>query len=244
MSIFDYILLFGSVLLGGAAVFLFEWRGGRSLKLVLSFSGAYILGITVLHLMPGVFSSEFQNLEYFVLLGFVIQLMVDQLSQGVEHGHIHVHESSKWALAVQVMLGLCIHAYLEGLPLSEYEFFHAHHHADEHNHNHLLWGVIIHKLPAAFALGLLLREAGFKQSRIALFLVIFASMSPLGAYTTTLLGNNLKLLSQMVAIVVGSFLHIATTIIFEADENKQHRISWPKIMAIAVGLGISMLTTH
>jgi zinc transporter ZupT len=244
MSIWEYILLFSSVLIGGAAIYVFQMRSGKQLKLVLSFSGAYILGITVLHLMPGVFSSDFHHLEYFVLLGFVIQLMVDQLSQGVEHGHIHAHQGSKWALGIQVMLGLCLHAFLEGLPLAEYESFHASHHADEHNHNHLFWGIIIHKVPAAFALGLLLREAGFEMKKVFGFLIIFAAMSPLGAFTTTLLGQNLELLSQMVAIVVGSFLHIATTIIFEADENKQHRISWPKIGAIAIGLGISMLTTH
>ena len=244
MSIWDYFLLFSSVLLGGSSIYFFEMKDGKYLKLLLSFSGAYILGITVLHLMPGVFSSELKYLEYFVLLGFMIQLMVGQLSQGVEHGHVHVHESSAWQLAFQVMIGLSLHAFMEGLPLSDYAHFHAHHHADEHNHNHLFWGIIIHKLPAAFALGLLLKEAGFSNRIILLLLTVFASMSPLGALTASFIGDNLTLLSQMVALVVGSFLHISTTIIFEADDTKKHQISWPKVLAIVAGLGISMLTTH
>ena len=44
-----------SVLGGGGVAFYFQKNNKRVLQTVLSFSGAYILGISVLHLMPHVF---------------------------------------------------------------------------------------------------------------------------------------------------------------------------------------------
>ena len=56
MESWQLILLFGSSLLGGLGIFLFKKDNSNRLKLVLSFSGAYLFAITVLHLMPDVYS--------------------------------------------------------------------------------------------------------------------------------------------------------------------------------------------
>lgn len=240
MHFFEYLILFVSVLLGGGLAFYFQKNNKGLLQLVLSFSGAFILGISVLHLMPVAFSNSGNIVGLLILLGFFVQLLLEQLSRGVEHGHIHAPHHQKNSFAIQVLLGLCIHAFFEGIPLSNDEI-HAHHH-----HDHLLLGIILHKAPAAFALVLLLLISGFKKPIIWTSLFLFAAMSPLGAGVGEYLKGSgvlsLERQNYVVAFVVGSFLHIATTILFETDSNAHHHIPLRKFIAISVGIGMAILT--
>ncbi len=245
--------MFSSVLLGGGLAFYFQKNNKKLLQLVLSFSGAFILGISVLHLMPVAFSyptnassevisSHGNTVGLLILLGFFIQIFLEQLSKGVEHGHIHAPHHGKTGFAIQILLGLSIHAFFEGVPL-ENESIHAHNH-----HGHLLWGIVLHKAPAAFALVLLFLISDFKKSWIIFALIVFASMSPLGAYVGKILTENGVLTMErqnlVVAFVIGSFLHIATTILFEVESAEHHSISIRKLIAILIGIGMAILTIH
>ncbi|MFK7932941.1 MAG: ZIP family metal transporter [Saprospiraceae bacterium] len=246
MTLWQYLILFLSVLAGGLIALQIQKNKKSILKIVLSFSGAYLLGITVLHLLPSVFFQPESNIGVWILGGFFIQLLLERLSQGVEHGHIHAHKSAKPSFAIQIMLGLCLHAFMEGLPLSNYHDMHHHSHGvhESGDHLHLFYGIILHKIPAAFALGLLLLRSDFSRKFILGCLVIFALMSPLGAFTSALIAPEGAVLNRIMAIVVGSFLHIATTILFETDDTHHHRISWQKLCAILVGIGLALLTMH
>lgn len=243
MSLGAYFILFISVILAGSLGLLIHNKVKVPLQLVLSFSGAYILGITVLHLMPTIFQDHHTTIGLWVLVGFFIQLFLEQLSSGVEHGHIHPHRSGGWNFAIQVMIGLCLHAFLEGLPLSGYAHFHdAHHGSNVHNHDHLLIGIILHKVPAAFALMNLLLLSKFSPAISFFGLTIFALMSPLGALVGTSIAPSSEWLLNILAMVTGSFLHIATTILFEADDTHNHRISASKILVILTGVGLSLFS--
>ena len=243
MTLIQYLILFVAVLLGGALAFRFKSQNRRFLQLILSFVGAYILGIIVLHLIPDVYSEGNQKIGLWVLGGFFIQLCLEQLSMGVEHGHIHDHHhTSKPMFALQVMLGLSIHAFIEGLPLSIYADTHALHHGHEHNHSNLYYGVIMHKAPEAFALALLLLMSHFDKKVVWMCIVLFSLMSPLGAFVTQYADFQENTLRNIIAIVIGSLLHISTTILFEIDNTDEHRISWQKITAIAAGVGLSLMT--
>ncbi|MFK7773180.1 MAG: ZIP family metal transporter [Saprospiraceae bacterium] len=243
----DYLILFSSVLLGGGLAFYFQKNNKTILQLVLSFSGAFILGISVLHLMPVAFSNPISATEdaisshgntvgLLILLGFFVQIFLEQLSKGVEHGHIHAPHHGKTGFAIQILLGLSIHAFFEGIPL-ENDSIHAHHH-----HDHLLWGIVLHKAPAAFALVLLFLISGFKKPLIVFALLVFASMSPLGAFVGKKLMLTVVQQNYVVAFVIGSFLHIATTILFEVESAEHHSISMRKLIAILVGIGMAILT--
>ncbi len=240
MSIWEYLLLFLSVIAGGWLSFRFNQVGDRWLKLMLSFSGAYILGITVLHLMPGVFESGGHGAGFWVLGGFFIQLVLEQFSRGIEHGHVHAHHSEPLSFAIQVMIGLSLHAFLEGMPLGYFEDFHAHHHQHEEGGLQLLFGIVLHKLPAAFALVALLIRSGFSTKMTAACLVIFAAMSPLGALSASVLSLSGTQVANLLAFVIGSFLHISTTILFEADDTHQHRVSWRKMGVIILGVALAL----
>ena len=246
MSTLEYILLFASAIVGALASSLVLKRQQNVLQFLLSFSGSYLLGITVLHLIPGIYASPVKGAGFFMLAGFLIQLFLEQLSRGVEHGHMHYHQGEgKIAMVLSVLAGLGLHAFIEGLPLDYYEEFHNHYHNhdhDHHGHNHFLWAIILHKIPAAFALMSLLKMGGFKNRLIWTAIVVFALMSPIGA----LLGGSLNLndasRTQIMALISGSLLHISTTILFEADKSKEHRISLKKFITIIIGMSMAVLS--
>lgn len=236
MSPIHYTILFSSIFLGGAAAFRYRERLQSYLPLMLSFSGAYIVGITALHLIPETFHLGEHHLGFFLLAGFLGQLLLDQLTTGVEHGHIHAAHRPNIGFVLKIMLGLCIHSFLEGMPLNQTG-------EDGFNHHHhLLWGIILHEIPASFTLTSLLLISSFKKKTALLCLFIYASMSSMGALTTAYFSfseNNLKML---MAFVIGTFLHISTTILFEADSS--HRIARKKLIAILLGAGIAIMTMH
>jgi len=246
MGIWGILLLIATVMIGGSAAFFIKNPDPNRLKLILSFGGAYIFGISVLHLMPEVFSTGEHSIGLWVIGGFFLQLLLEQLSQGVEHAHIHAHKNAKNSFAWQIMIGLCVHAFLEGMPLGGDEAFHAgHNHApmNQEFSASLLWGIIFHKIPAAFALVLVLLGSGFKRSTAWICLIAFAMMSPLGALVgaiTDLVSGKSAVI--LLAIVLGSFIHIATTILFEVENTGQHSVSLQKMGAIIVGMALAILT--
>jgi zinc transporter ZupT len=242
MEIWEYILLFLSVIVGGGIGLLFKNDKKNRLQLLLSFSGAYILGITVLHILPGVYNVMNSTTTMWILGGFFIQLVLEQLSQGVEHGHIHAHKNADRVFAFQILLGLCLHAFLEGVPLSNYDVLEHNHGSHESEFNHLLFGIVLHKAPAAFALSVLLLKSGMKTAFTIFCILIFSSMSPLGALLSAQLAPGTLLLQNALALVAGSFLHISTTILFETDSSHHHHISWIKMGVIVLGLGAALLT--
>ena len=239
MNIFQYTILVGALLSGGTLAFFLRKNTQQYLQLILSFSGAYIIGITALHLIPETFHDASASLGAWLLVGFFGQLVLEQLSKGIEHGHIHVPHQPNIGFVVQVMLGLSIHSFVEGMPLNVPINSDLHH----HDHSHLLWGIILHEMPASFALISLLLSSGFHKSLVVVCLVLYASMSSLGALTARWLAPSPEVSQIMMALVIGTFLHIATTILFEADSSQHHhKIPYKKLLVIALGIGIAFLT--
>lgn len=235
------VLLVASVLLGGGLSLLGKGEQLRKyLPLLLSFSGAFLLGIVALELIPEYFSEKTGQPGLFLLLGFFVQLLLENLSQGVEHGHIHAQKKASFGFGLQVMIGLSVHAFLEGIPLGSGGEGHGHVHAAGEQ---LIWAIVLHKLPAAFALGLLLRASDYSLRFRLACLFIFAAMSPLGAWLGHVLLLSATWHHNIMALVIGSFLHISTTILFEADSRRHHQISWEKLLVVIAGMLLSYLST-
>ena len=209
----------------------------NKLKLLIAFSGAYLLSITALHLLPEVFTGDDRGAYFgaFVLVGFFMQVMLEYLSGGIEHGHAHTHRSA--GLPVGLMIGLCLHAFLEGMPLGGGDAGHSHHgHSHSHGLEPLLLGIVLHKYPVAMVFLAMLLNSGMAKAKAFGLLAVFAAMAPLG----TLL-SGVEMVGQYnresLAIVIGIFLHVSTTILFESSEG--HRFNAYKMMAIAAGLALS-----
>ncbi|HYV92338.1 MAG TPA: ZIP family metal transporter [Chitinophagales bacterium] len=232
MNSWSLILLFAAPLLGGLAALLFRKQAEANYKLVLSFSGAFLFTIILIHLFPTVFKNT-PNAGLFVLIGFFIQILLEQLTHGIEHGHFHAHEHSG-AYITPLIVGLSLHSFLDGIPLSSNQLMEETHHA-------LLYGISIHKIPEGFALASILIISNYKSASIGIYLVLFSLVAP----AAVLLGNYFQeyqttLLNSLIAVALGSFLHVSTTILFES-ENKAHRFGWQRIGAIVLGGGLAFL---
>ena len=252
MALWQYLFLFSSVLVGGGIAQALrgktdEERWRSFLPLLLSFSGAYLLGIAAMELMPTVFGDPKLHSGVWLLGGFFVQLLLEGLSQGVEHGHVHAHKRESYRYALTVMVGLGIHAFLEGLPLGTAGAHAAESAGHIHSHfdgDHLLVGIVLHKLPAAFALGLLLRYSGYSRTFTWGCLLVFAALSPLGALLGEVVSIDPVWRNRVMALVVGSFLHISTTILFEADGGRAHGISPRKLAVVVLGMLVAYFTAH
>lgn len=237
-----YISLFLSVILSGLSVLAFRINN-RNLKLVLAFSGAYLFALSVLHLIPEIYSSGTKNIGLFILIGFFLQILLEFFSEGIEHGHVHIHKHGEHAFPFAMMIGLSIHSFLEGMPLAE-SFTRTHMHDGSHHDsgNSLLVGIILHNIPIAIALMTMLLDSHIKRSTAIVLLVIFALTAPAGALTSNIIGGSTDFVTvyfdRIMAVVVGIFLHISTTILFESNEN--HRFNLLKFITILIGAGVAI----
>jgi zinc and cadmium transporter len=237
MTLIEGLLMFIAVFAAGMLFFVFRQANPMYLKLSLAFTGAYLFAISMVHLIPGVYDSGVSNIGYFILAGFFIQLILEYISEGIEHGHIHVHQHHHQTFPLAMMFGLCVHSFLEGMPLSG--------HFDDHHNNHsLLAGILLHHLPVAFALVSMLTQSGIGKKYAITNLMIFALMAPAGAAFSSMLGetellNISSYFNQIMAVVIGIFLHISTTILFESGSD--HRFNLYKLAVIVCGAALAIL---
>lgn len=240
-----YILLVLSVVAGAILAQTLRRFTSANLNFGLAFGGAYLLGISVLHLLPEIYSIGNDGIGIWILVGFLLQLFLEFLSGGLEHGHVHDHAHNERNYLLQILLGLCIHSFIEGLPLERYESFHQHAHGgDEHQAMHLVYAIMLHKIPAAFALTIFILKSSYSRGKAILVLSIFALASPIGAFVGSMMEISSTNMSILLAIVVGSFLHIATVILFENEDQHHHKFSWGKLIFILLGLGLALLSLH
>jgi zinc transporter ZupT len=218
----NYLLPLFSVIIGyGIALFL-KPQNKTNLKLLLAFSGSFLLSLTVIHLLPEIYESKNKSIGIFIMIGILFQIALEFFSKGAEHGHVHGHEKMNqipWLL----FISLCIHALLEGFPVNR--------------HAELATGIAIHHLPIAIILTMFFKNAKLNKVAIFIFMITFAIMTPLG----TILADYLSFLGQfyneITAIVIGILFHISSTIIFESSEG--HKFNVAKISMIVLGIGLA-----
>ncbi len=232
MESWKLILLFLSCFLGGMAIFLFKKDNTQRLKLILSFSGAYLFAITILHLIPEVYHQGDHRIGLYVLGGFLFQILLEQFSEGIEHGHIHKHHHDHYVFPFGIMFSLCLHAFLEGMPLAQ------------GHQNELFFGIGLHHIPASFALASVLMQNKISKNSIIVLLILFSTMSPLGyllseALSQGSIGNLDDYFDKIMGVVIGIFLHISTTILFESSVD--HHFNLRKLAAVLAGIGIALL---
>jgi len=245
------VILFLAPILSGSLVFLLKSSTENSIKLLLAFSGSYLFSISVLHLIPEIYSSSTgMTIGVYVLVGFFIQILLEFFSGGIEHGHIHTHGTHNDSdhnhgvtdthvsnvgqinLALPILISLCIHAFVEGMPLANQAL-------ESGNTKTLLLGIVLHKMPIAFVLMSLLLYRGIKTPSAIAVLIFFALAAPMGyavSMETTVIHSHPH---EVMAVVVGIMLHVSTTILFESSAN--HRFNFYKIIIIIFGAAMAFL---
>lgn len=248
------LLLFLITFIGGSMPLWLKDLNERRTNYLLAFSGSFLLSITLLHLLPETFEEMGHKAGLFLLAGFFIQLLIQRFTHGVEHGHTHVHvehhhhEGHAHAHEhhaphvhhiplYSIVLGLSLHAFMEGIPL-------GFHYRLEGTQTSLYFAVGAHKLPEAMLLTSLM--VNFKGRKHALALLVFFSLiTPLASLLADVLGKKYFVMSQIVMwvvpVVAGAFIHIATTIFFESG-TRQHMLTWRKTLAILLGVGVGLTT--
>jgi zinc transporter ZupT len=238
----DYLLLLSTIVLGALSVFLFKLYEPRHVKLLNAFTGAYLLCLTMLHLLPelyhahpGTGAHDDLRIGALILAGFFTQIALDFVSVGIEHGHAH-HLHGR--LPIGILAGLCIHALVEAMALGN-----AQTHYDPSSRQLLLWSIVLHNFPVSIALLGMLLQSGMKRGTALSLLALFAAMAPVGMTISahTVLAHYSR---ELMAIVIGIFMHISTTILFESSDI--HRFNLAKLLAIAVGtaLGVASVMLH
>lgn len=233
--------LFIPVIFSGASIFLLKLQNKNSIKLLLSFSGSFLFAICVLHLIPEIYTSSNKGIGIYILIGFFFQILLEFFSEGIEHGHVHVHKDHSHAFPITIMISLCVHSFLEGMPLVNLETPHS---QQGYYSNQLLAGIVLHNIPISIALMSMLLQSGVKKTTAMLYLVLFALMAPLGSTLSYYIGEQMTgnisgYFDNIMAVVVGIFLHISTTILFESSEN--HRFNLYKMLTIIAGAAVALI---
>jgi zinc and cadmium transporter len=239
MSWWFYILLIAFPLTGGIIGYYANLSKKLNIKVLLAFAGAYLLSVVLFHLIPHIYVEANVLSGVLLLAGFFFQVFLEKFSRGVEHGHLHLHQHGKpnKLIPYEILISLSLHSFMEGMPLGSGLL--------ENSKSELsfLFGIVSHEMPAAFAMVSILKASHVKPKLLQWFIVIYASMSATGAGISALLKNSVDphLFEYLMAFVVGTFLHIATTILFENSE--EHRFSRNKVLAIIGGVCLAALVS-
>ncbi len=218
-----YLFLILTVLFCFGFVAIAEPRKSSGLQHLLSFSGAFLLALTIFDLFPEVYSStDPKSIGIFIVLGILLQIVLELFSKGAEHGHIHWQDENT-AFPWMLFVSLSIHSFMEGLPLID--------------SSPILFGILIHKIPIAIILSMFLLNSQLKTSYAIGFILVFSLMTPLGS----LLSSQLEIINQfrpqITAVVIGILLHISTVILFES--SKEHVFNIRKLGVICLGFLIA-----
>lgn len=238
-----YLILLLITFVGGAVPLVKKHWHGRYISLLLTFSAAFLLGITLLHLMPDGVARLGHYAGMLMLAGFFAQQIIQKYTHGLEHGHHHAavekgsghsHHGMVWP----VFIGLVIHAFSEGLPLGVS-------YADATTLPALVLAIGLHKVPEVILVVTLFLTDGKSKLECFLWLILFSLLTPLSALLAHVLGSNFAgaqiFLYWCIPFVAGVFIQISTTIFYE-NASKEHQFKGLKWLMIALGIGVSLLS--
>ncbi|NKI33541.1 ZIP family metal transporter [Croceivirga thetidis] len=219
-----YLLPFLAVLLSFSIVWFSKPKQNNHIKLLLAFSGAFLLSLTFFDFLPEIYEqNNSKTTAVCILVGILLQIFLEFFSKGAEHGHMHLNLIPE-KFPIALFLSLSLHALIEGIPLQKGD---------------MLWAILVHKIPVAMLLSIFLLNSKLRLSTSLVFMVLFALMTPLGSFlaSETNFISNFGL--QLNAIAIGIFFHVSTVILFES--GKDHNFNLSKVAVIILGVGAAYL---
>lgn len=210
------------VAIGAIAAALIKPQNNARIKMILTFSGAFLLTAVATEFLPEIYETGDPFMGLYLMLGVFIQIVLEFFSKGAEHGHLHVNKQVS-SFPYLLFGSLCLHAFLEGMPLQQSDA--------------MLYGIAIHKLPIAFIFTAFLISSGYKTYQIVGTLFFFGVMSALGTLLAEYFEPLQDLMHPIKAIVAGIVLHVSTTLILESSEG--HKFNFTKILLMLAGAALA-----
>lgn len=162
-----------------------------------------------------------------LLVGFMLMFMVDQYTVVKDASPSSYTDECSWrarfesTLYSTLTIGLMLHSWVDGIALG-LSFFHQ----ENSFHMFLFFMIIIHKLPTAFSLAVVLHTEGFAHSVVNFHLLLFALSTPLssvltyGVISIFRLDNDL-VLGILLLFSAGTFLYSVIHVMMEVLERKK-----------------------
>ncbi len=216
----DVTLSFSAIFIGVGLHYTGFSQSKNGTKSLLLFSGAFLLGTIVLEVLPFVYDNK-PSAGLFVLAGILLQLFLETMSKGVEHGHFHLRDTKP----IIVMFALSIHAFLEGIPIGQFD--------------HFLLAIVLHKIPIGIVFYQFLMAIKLSKSATWLLITAFALMTPLGNLNAEHISFFQNYEVELYAFSAGLLIHIASIILFESD-NK-HQFNFSKLILVLLGVSLAYL---
>lgn len=266
-NIASYIVIVAGIMLWTPLLGGRHQPGHRMVEGITIFGGAFLFASCFINLVPHIYLQGYTTPEGLkvgaaVMLGFFMQLLLEQLTGGVEHGHKHhehhdrchfdencickeeSHSPQVHALehhpevalqdtlpATGLLVGLCLHSFLEGMPMAE---------ANGEVHQGLLWGIVLHNIPITLVLIGIFVANGIKPLTATLLLLLFAVMAPLGSiFNLAFVTQNPVVQCIIMGVVVGILLHVSVSILFGENHN---RLTWKKLLLIMLAFAAAYFT--
>jgi zinc and cadmium transporter len=208
-------LILLAALVGSSIPLLRPWPDAQ-FRMMLGFAAGILLGAAFLHMAPDAFQIMGNGTGMYVLAGFLTLYIIEKYVAVhiCEARECDVHEIK--TLGWAAFTGLSVHALVDGLALGSAVLLSAGPGLGESGPDRALGSIVFfaiftHKGPAAMALASILKGEGRETGRIFLMNVVFALMTPLGAFITltSLLVLNVRALGIATAVSVGAFLYIS-----------------------------------
>jgi zinc transporter ZupT len=210
-------LLFVTALASGVLFFTLS-HSQTALKYIAVFGGAFLLAVCFVEMLPEIFgtmkgvAAQKNTILYsaFILTGFLLQLLLELISKGAEHGHLHTNSN---LMPLMIFLGVSLHAFLEGFALI----------SNGEINKDLLIGVILHNIPVSVVIVSSFTDSGASKKKALLMLSIFAIMGVLGS----LLNYRLQITQYepfILSFVVGILLHVSVSTLFDNRESHNYNL--------------------
>lgn len=205
-------------LLAGLAPLYRNWSHETAHRWI-AFGAGALLGAGFLHMMPEGYELTGARGLPFVLLGFIVLYLIEQI--GFKHPH-EEDEGEFHEIGLLAFLGVTLHDLVDGITLG----------AGEHLPelvSAVFLGLLLHKIPMTFSLSILLVHGGYRRSRVILLLVIMLLALPLGtliAESLVGLNDSSFMIGALVLFSAGTFLYIGAYELLPEMHRKSSSDRW------------------
>lgn len=234
------------------------------MKLVSALSVGILIGTALAVVIPEGVETVFESTKNSplsvtgasLLSGFIAMFLVDHyasiaaifnVESSVQTEGDSVQEKFKSILQSTLTLGLILHSFVDGIALGT-SFFHG----DDSFPVIFFVMIIVHKLPTAFSLAVVLVQEGFTQEVINFHLIVFSLATPLASFMAFLVISFLGLDSPFAVGILllfsaGTFLysvmHVMMEILDKGDDQQGGSLSPPALLLSVIGMILPIILT-